>query len=115
MAACERVNKFEPYNFRDAFCGNEIDQNTGSSFIDWYRRIILIADRYRGDQFMGSDAHLRSVVCETQKVWEKMAILFGNLALADIFDIMSIVRARLEVLLLKYPGPSGHGDDDDHA
>jgi hypothetical protein len=111
MAACERVHEVEPYYFRDAFCGDGMDPNTGSSFREWYQSFILIEDK--GDQLMGSHEHLRSLVGETQEEWEEMATLFGNLALADTFDILSIVRARLEVLLLKYPGPSGHGDDDD--
>jgi hypothetical protein len=105
MAAGERDG-----DYLDAFLGDKMEPDTGSSFREWYQGYIL--GNGRRDRFVGSDKHLRSLVGRTKKEWNEMATILGNKALADTFDILRIVRAKLEVLLLEYPGPSDDKNDD---
>lgn len=111
MAASERVEEFEPYYFLGMFCGAEMDPNTGSSFRDWYQSYIFPQSWYWEDSFsgpdlsVGSDVHLRLILCHTQEEWAKMATILGNKALVASFDTLKNVRENLDELLMTHPGP----------
>lgn len=48
------------------------------------------------------------MVGNAHREWAKLVTILGNKALADTFDIMSIVRGNLDELLLTHPGPSNN-------